>query len=214
MKKKGMSKKELKAPDEFQAAMIELWQKYGKYWKHFVVILIIIIAVPVILSLYSYFKNKKETDAYNAYSKILVQFIQKKDPKILENFISKNRGTKASIFAEIRVANFYYNKGKINQALKYFSELEKNNINEEFKNFAKLCEAQCYISINKIEKAIGLLKQLKNDNVVGAESTFYLALVDEKNKNLSNAKQLYQQIIDRYKGFVFFKLAEAKVKEL
>ena len=214
MKRKGMSKKELKAPDEFQAAMIELWQKYGKYWKHCVIVLIIIIAVPVIISLYSYFKEKKEHDAYNAYNNLLYEFIQKKDPKILENFIAKHKGTKAEIFAKIRVANYYFNKRNFKKSLSYYKELEKNNINEEFKNFAKLCEAQCYLEIGKINDAKSILKELKNDSIVGAESTFYLAAIDENSNNIQMAKQLYQEIIDRYKDFIFFKYAEAKVNEL
>ena len=214
MKKKGMSKKELKAPDEFQAAMIELWQKYGKYWKHFVIVLVIIIAVPVIISLYSYFKNKKESDAYNTYSKILVTFIQKKDPQVLENFINNFKGTKASIFAEIREANFYFNQKNYNKALNIYNNLVKNNINDEFKNFAKLCKAQCYIEMGKINESKTILSSLKNDSVVGAESTLYLAFISEKNKNIAQAKQLYQEIIDRYKGFLYLKFAEAKVNEL
>ncbi len=214
MKKKGMSKKELKAPDEFQAAMIELWQKYGKYWKHFVIGLIIIIAVPVIISMNSYFKEKKERDAYNAYSKVLVQFIQKKDPKLLENFALKYKGTKAAIFAEIRIGNFYYNKENYKTALKYYSNLEKNNINDDFKNFAKLCEAQCYINMNQTQVAKSIIEKIKNDTIIGAEATFYLAMMNESNKNIPQAKQLYQKIIDRYKDFIFFRIAEAKVNEL
>ena len=214
MKRKGMSKKELKAPDEFQAKMIELWGKYGKYWKQFVAALIIIILVPVIISLYSYFKEKKEREAYNLYSKLLVKFIQTKNPKVLENFISKENGTKAAIFAEIRVANFYFNTNNYKKALEYYNKLEKNNINKEFKNFATLCKAQCYMEMGKLKKAQSLLKKIKNDEVVGAESTFYLAMINEKNKNINQAKLLYEEIIDRYKNFIFMKLAEAKVNEL
>ncbi len=214
MKKKGMSKKELKAPDEFQSAMMELWEKYGKYWKHFVIGLIIVIAIPVIISLYNYYTNKKEVDAYNEYKNVLQNFINQKNPQPLENFIKKFNGTKANILARIRLANYYFNKSKFEKAYNIYQYLTKKNINEEFKNFAKLCLAECLIEMKKDDKAKQILSSLKNDSIIGGEADLYLAFLNEKNKNFSEAKQLYQEIIDRYKGFIYLRYAESWVNEL
>ncbi len=212
-RKKRLSKKELRAPDEFQSAFMEFWEKYGKkYWKQFIVILIIIIAVPVAISLYSYYNNKKETDAFNEYNQIVSKFLKTKNPMLLENFLKKYKGTKANILAHIRLANFYFNKGKYQKALKIYKFLEKKNINKEFKNFAKLCEAQCLLQINKTKEAENILNSLKNDEVVGAEATLYLAFLNEKNPQ--KAKQLYQEILDRYQGFIFYNYAEDKINHL
>lgn len=69
-RRKGMSKKELRAPDEFQSFVIELTEKYGNYWKIAVVFLILIIVIPLGISGYKYFNNKKENNAANNLSLI------------------------------------------------------------------------------------------------------------------------------------------------
>ncbi len=214
MKRKGMSKKELKAPDEFQALMIEMWQKYGKYWKHFVVGVLILIAIPVFISLYTYYNAKKERDAFNAYQQVLAKFVSEKKATPLENFIKRYKGTKANILAQIRLANFYYNKGKYKKAMLIYKNLEKDNIDKEFKNFAKLCLAECYMQLKNENKAKEILTQLQNDKIIAPEVTLYLAFINEDKNNIAKAKQLYQKIIDDYKGFFYMRFAEAKVNEL
>ncbi len=217
-KRKGMSKKELRAPDEFQAFILELTEKYGNYWKVALAGLIIVLLIPVGITVYNYYKNNKENQAAMQYSMLLNKLNMDKDSgkklKDVESSINKFKGT--SIYYQVLLlkGEILYNNKKYKDAIDVFNEVISDSDRDEFKSSAKLDKGICYFEMNNLKKAEEIFSNLTNDIIVSADAKYYLALTYEKEGNFMKAKSYYQEIVDNAKDYPFYKIAELKLETL
>jgi predicted negative regulator of RcsB-dependent stress response len=216
-KKKGLSKKELRAPDEFQIFIIKLTEKYGRYWKIAVAALILIIAIPIAITGYNYYKKNKENQAASGYTMLTNSIknldFNKKISKI-DQFIDQYSDTHASFFALLLKGKLLIENKKFKQAINVYNQIIANSEKDEFKNLAKLNLAICYYKIGQMSQASSILESLKNSPIVAADATFYLAQIYEKEHKLKQAKILYQEIIDKYKNYPYYRIAQIKKEVL
>ena len=216
-KRKGLSKKELKAPDEFQLFIIKLTEKYGHYWKIALAVIILIIVIPLAITGYNYYKKGTENKAAEGYT-LLTNSIKdldfnKKIEKI-DSFINNHAGTHAAFFAMLLKGKILIEYKKYNKAITVYNNIIDNSEKPEFKNLAKLNIGICYWELHNINKAVEVFKNLKDSPVVGADATYYLAQIYEHQNKLGLAKNLYQEIVDKYKNYPYFRIAEIKTKTL
>ena len=216
-KKKGMSKKELRAPDEFQTIVLELTEKYGQYWKLALGILILIIVIPLAVTGYNYYEKNKENKAAIGYTQ-LTNSIKSLPPakklSKIDKFLNNYSGTKASFFAMLLKGKILFDIKKFNDAITVYNAVISDSPKEEFKSLAKLNIALCNEKTGKVETAVNQLKNLTNNATVGADATFYLAQLFEKEHKIIEAKNLYQEITDKYKNYPYYKICEIKASSL
>ena len=216
-KRKGMTKKELRAPDEFQALVLELTERYGHYWKIALAVIVLIIVIPLSITGYNYYNNKKENNAALGYTQLTNSVknlnLSEKLNKI-DTFIENHQGTKASFFAMLLKGKLLFNDNKFNEALKVYNLIADNSPKEEFKTLAKLNIALCNEKLGNRKKAESILKSLQYDSIAGADATFYLAKLYEKENKIAEAKNLYQEIVDKYKNYPYYRIAEIKTSLL
>ena len=216
-RRKGMSKKELRAPDEFQSFVIELTEKYGNYWKIALVILVLIIIIPLGISGYKYFSNKKENNAANNFyalsSKIKIFNYQKKIEQ-LNKFLNEYQGTNAAFQAMLLKGRILFENKDYNQAMEVFQTLIDKSPIEELKIQAKLDVALTKLKLGKKDEAVNMLLKLTENSITGADAAFYLAMIYEKDNNILKAKSFYQEIVDKYKDYPYVELAKLKLETI
>jgi predicted negative regulator of RcsB-dependent stress response len=216
-KRKGMTKKELRAPDEFQSLVLELTERYGHYWKIALAVLILIIIIPLAITGYNYYKTNKENKAAIGYTTLTnslksLQLEQKISE--IDKFINNHSGTKAAFFAMLLKGKLLYEQNKLEQAVAVFKNIMSQTEEAEFNSLAKLNIALCKEKSGNFNEAVSDLKTLQNDPIAGADATFYLAQIFEKQNKKAEAKNLYQEIVDKYKDYPYYKLAEIKTSVL
>ncbi len=218
-KRKGMSKKELRAPDEFQAFILELTEKYGNYWKIALVGLVIIILIPIGITVYNYYENNRENSAALQYSILLNKLKmdrgnQDKKLKDINSSISKFKGTHIYYQVLLLKGKVLFDNKKYKEAIKVFDEVISDSNRDEFTSLAKLDKALCFFEMKDINNAKELLNKLTENQLVGDDAKYYLALIYEKEKNFVKAKSYYQEIVDKSKGYPFYKIAQLKLETL
>ena len=216
-KRKGMSKKELRAPDEFQTIILELTERYGQYWKIALSILILVIIIPLAITGYNYYKKNIENKAALGYTQLTnsIKSLQpEKKLSRINEFIDRHSGTKASFFAMLLKGKILFDTNKFNDAITVYNNVIANSHREEFKSMAKLNIALCNEKIGKTKTAVNQLKELVSNATVGADATFYLAQIFEKENKKIEAKNLYQEITDKYKNYPYYKICEFKASTL
>ncbi len=216
-RRKGMSKKELRAPDEFQSFVIELTEKYGNYWKIAVVFLILIIVIPLGISGYKYFNNKKENNAANNFyalsSKIKLFDYQKKIEE-LNKFLNEYQGTNAAFQAMLLKGRILFENKDYNQAMGVFQKLIDKSPIKELKIQAKLDVALTKLELGKKDDAVNMLLKLTENDITGADASFYLAMIYEKDNNMLKAKSFYREIVDKYKDYPYVEIAKLKLETI
>ena len=216
-KKKGMSKKELRAPDEFQAFILELTEKYGNYWKIALAGLIVIILIPICITIYNYYKNSTENKAALNYSILLNKIKTDNNAQKLADINSSiNKFKGSSIYYQVLLlkGKILFENRKYQDALNIFNEVISDSDRDEFISLAKLDKGLCFLEMKNFSKAKEVLEKLTEDKIVNIDATYYLALIYEKEHNLLKAKSYYQQIVDKAKNYPFSKLAQLKLKTL
>jgi predicted negative regulator of RcsB-dependent stress response len=216
-KKKGMSKKELRAPDEFQSFILELTEKYGNYWKIALAGLIVIILIPLGITVYNYYKNNQENKAALQYSILLDKLRMDAGNmklKYINSSLDKFKGT--SIYYQVLLlkGKALYDNKKFKDAINVFNEVVSDAKREEFISLAKLDKGLCYFEMNDFKNAKEVLNNLTEDVVVGFDAKYYLALIYEKQNNIVKARSYYQEIVDKAKNYPFYKIAQLKLETL
>jgi len=216
-RRKGMSKKELRAPDEFQNFILELTERYGNYWKLALILIAFIIIIPLCFSGYKYFNNKNENKAAVTLS-MLTNSIKTLDTKKkieeLDKYLNNYGNTNAAIQALMLKGKILFENNKFGRAAQVFQNIIDKSSIEEFSGQAKLALALCKLKTGDKNSAVNILSELTNNNITGADANFYLALIYEQSNNTLKAKSYYQRIIDKYKNYPYFKMAELKLEHL
>ena len=216
-RRKGMSKKELRAPDEFQSFVLELTEKYGNYWKIAVVVLLLIIVIPLGISGYKYYKNKQENNAANKFyvlsSQIKSLNYQQKIEK-LNGFLNEYQGSNAAFQAMLLKGRILFANKDYNQAMEVFQTLIDKAPIEELKIQGKLDLALAILKLGKKDEALGILLKLTENDITAADAAYYLAMIYEKEGNILKAKSFYQEIVDKYKDYPYVEIAKLKLETI
>ncbi|GEM_PF-4663186 len=216
-RQKGMSKKELRAPDEFQLFIMSLTRKYGNYWKVALCVLIAVIVIPLVVAGSSYLQKKKQDQSSFAFFE-LTKKITPLNPedriKEIDNFISKFDGTKSSVQAEILKGKILFDLKKFKEAKALYIDALTKTSDKNFKNFFKFNIALCNQLLGNQNEALDGFLALKSQPLFAADATFFMALHYESAKDIPKAKGLYKEIVDNYKNSLYFNVSKLKYELL
>lgn len=116
-------------------------------------------------------------------------------------FIKKNPTSTMKDHASFLYANSLFNKKKYREALKTYTDIDKNNLNNNDQCECKFKEAYCYYKTNNIDKATPIFKELtETDNIYRDDARYYYAhiMYIDKDTNESSTHFNILKKNDRY----------------
>jgi outer membrane protein assembly factor BamD (BamD/ComL family) len=222
MAKQKIKRKELlKGPDEFLTfsdRAISYIRDRAKYFEYAGMVVAAAAVVYLGVTTYLNYVNKQGQGAYNAaYSEIAGDKTDfEKTEALFKKVTEEYSLSRVSRLVPPQVGYLKYREKKYDEAVTHYETFTKElSENSPYRNLSKLALAAVHEEKGELDKAIGILNDLKSnpENVFMEETLLSLARVYRLSKQDDKAKEVYKEFIDRFKTSPFLSVAKAYLNE-
>ncbi len=185
------------------------------------VVLIIAAAVLVAAAGYTAYNHSKKQAYQDQWSKLFgaeLSFVSSKEQSLtpLENFVSANPKTGATVYAKLTLGNAYYQMQDYAKAKDYFNQVSASD-NKELAALADVSAIACDLASKDYAATITLSDAFAAKyptHFALAQVLQYKALAQELAGNAKEAKENYTKITMQYPNTYYSAFADLRLKDL